>query len=217
MCPLSRLIEFDIDGAGLEGALPGGFGACFPELRELDLSYNELTGAIPAEITGAKSLQEFKVDYNRLSGELPAGLGGLPKIQWLRFSENRFTGQIPADLAASADSLLQLQLHNNALEGDLYALKGHSFVSFTGAPCVLPWLPALCALRSVAPLTNLPFSRRKPQPTGTPASAGWSRSARATRTASPSGGRGSGCPARRRLRTASTRERVSARAPCAGA
>ncbi len=82
LCPLSRLREFDIDGAGLEGPLPGGFGACFPELRELDLSYNELTGEIPAEITDAKSLQEFKVDYNRLTGELPAGLGGMPKIQW---------------------------------------------------------------------------------------------------------------------------------------
>ncbi len=68
--------------AALEGPLPGGFAACFPALRELDLSYNELTGEIPAEITEAKSLQEFKVDYNRLSGSLPAGLGGLPKIQW---------------------------------------------------------------------------------------------------------------------------------------
>jgi hypothetical protein len=82
LCPLSRLREFDIDGGGLEGPLPGGFGACFPELREIDLSYNELTGEIPAEITGAKSLQEFKVDYNRLTGKLPAGLGGMPKIQW---------------------------------------------------------------------------------------------------------------------------------------
>jgi hypothetical protein len=52
-------------------------------------------------------------------------------LRRLRFSENKLSGKLPADLADSARTLLQLQLHNNAFEGDLYALKGHSFVSFT--------------------------------------------------------------------------------------
>lgn len=44
LCPLSGLVEFDVDGGLLAGPIPTGFARCFPELRELDLSYNRLTG-----------------------------------------------------------------------------------------------------------------------------------------------------------------------------
>lgn len=36
--------EFDVDGGRLTGPIPTGFAQCFPELIELDLSYNSLTG-----------------------------------------------------------------------------------------------------------------------------------------------------------------------------
>ncbi len=36
--------EFDLDGGNLVGTIPAGYVDCFPSLRELDLSYNKLTG-----------------------------------------------------------------------------------------------------------------------------------------------------------------------------
>lgn len=41
-CPSSQ--EFDVDGGQLSGPIPADFARCFPELTELDLSYNFLTG-----------------------------------------------------------------------------------------------------------------------------------------------------------------------------
>jgi hypothetical protein len=45
LCPLTGLVEFDVDGGDLTGTIPSGFAACYPQLVEIDLSYNRLTGA----------------------------------------------------------------------------------------------------------------------------------------------------------------------------
>lgn len=42
MCNFKFLKEFDLDGGDLTGTIPRFLTTCFPELNELDLSYNEV-------------------------------------------------------------------------------------------------------------------------------------------------------------------------------
>ena len=41
MCGFRWLKEFDLDGGSMTGTIPQWLATCFPELNELDLSYNQ--------------------------------------------------------------------------------------------------------------------------------------------------------------------------------
>jgi len=61
----------------------------------LDLSYNRLTGEIPASAARLTELTSFKAAGNRLSGTVPAALESLPRLKYLRLEKNAFTGVVP--------------------------------------------------------------------------------------------------------------------------
>ncbi len=42
LCAFDKLTEYDVDGGKLEGPIPTWFAQCFPRLREIDLSYNQV-------------------------------------------------------------------------------------------------------------------------------------------------------------------------------
>lgn len=65
-------------------------------LQQLDLSNNDLTGALPAEIRHLQNLQVLNISYNKMTG-LPAELGQLSKLRILNASNNQLTG-IPHEL-----------------------------------------------------------------------------------------------------------------------
>lgn len=130
LCPLSNLRELDLDGGRLEGNIPTNFAECFPELLELDLSYNQFSGAIPPEIANIPKLKQFKVEVNSMEGEVPEEIGNIPNLEWLRLATNKLSGRIPANLARTSDKLYQLTMDENNFEGDLYMLKDHDFVNF---------------------------------------------------------------------------------------
>ncbi|KAL4436980.1 hypothetical protein ABPG75_004119 [Micractinium tetrahymenae] len=129
LCPLKSLREFDVDGGKLTGPIPAGFAQCFPELIELDLSYNSLTGTLPREIADNKNLEQFKVEHNQLVGSIPPEYGAMPALSWLRLADNGFVGTIPASFSSSAPRLYQLQLDGNDFSGSLYPLTKHSLVN----------------------------------------------------------------------------------------
>ncbi|PSC71898.1 carbohydrate-binding module family 1 [Micractinium conductrix] len=128
LCPLKSLREFDVDDCSLTGTIPTGFYTCFPDLIEIDLSYNKLTGTLPKEIALNEQLEEFKVEHNALTGTIPSEYGGMNSLNWLRFSDNGFSGRLPESFAGTAPHLYQLMLDDNGggaaggFEGDLYTL-----------------------------------------------------------------------------------------------
>jgi Leucine-rich repeat (LRR) protein len=80
------------------------------DLDELDLSYNKLTGAIPAEIRHLSNLKVLKLDHNQMTG-VPAEVGQLSKLENLDLSYNKLTG-LPQELA-NLKNLKTLNLKGN--------------------------------------------------------------------------------------------------------
>ena len=84
---LGKLESLDLNGTRLRGAIP-------PELFDLpiyylDLSHNDLKGALPDNIANAKALSHLDISDNDLNG-LP-DLSNLPELREIRVIYNRLT------------------------------------------------------------------------------------------------------------------------------
>jgi len=138
MCPFSHLRQFDMDGGWMTGQIPSEFAQCYPDLLELDLSFNNLTGVIPPEIGNLTKLHEFKIESQArddttmeqgVGGPIPESIGGMTSLRWMRLHDNRLSGKIPESMSNTARFLQQMTMDENELEGNLYALKDHQFAN----------------------------------------------------------------------------------------
>lgn len=86
--------ELDLSGEGLT-KIPG---SVFDRtgLEKLDVSDNQLTGAIQAEIRHLQNLKVLNASNNQMTG-LPAEIGQLSKLEVLDLSNNQLTG-LPYEL-----------------------------------------------------------------------------------------------------------------------
>ncbi len=73
------------------------------DATSLNLSHNNLTGALPAEIKNLSNLQTLDVSYNSMTG-IPAEIGQMHDLKTLNYSYNQITG-LPMELG----NLTQLQ------------------------------------------------------------------------------------------------------------
>ena len=103
--------SLDLSGQNLEKVSGDVFKKT--DLESLDLSNNNLTGAIPAEIRFLKNLRVLDLSNNNMTG-LPAELGQLDKLEMLDVSNNMLTG-LPLELG----NLAQLKTLN--LSGNDYS------------------------------------------------------------------------------------------------
>ena len=88
------------------------------KVTHLDLSQNNLTGMIPAELGNLTNLKSLVLVGNQLSGEIPTELGNLTNLENLNLSFNQLSGALPASLG-NLSSLKQLWIVNNQLSGAL--------------------------------------------------------------------------------------------------
>lgn len=90
-------------------------------LAKLDLSQNQLTGAIQAEIRFLSKLRELDLSDNQMTG-LPAEVGQLSQLEVLDLANNQLTG-LPYELA-NLKKLRVLDLRgNNYAKQDLAIIK----------------------------------------------------------------------------------------------
>lgn len=64
-------------------------------LKRLDFSVNELTGALPSELAHLASLQSLDPAVNRLSGPIPPEVGSLSRLARLELWQDDRTGGGP--------------------------------------------------------------------------------------------------------------------------
>ena len=65
----------------------------------IDLTGNQLTGKIPAELGNLSNLQKLILRSDQLTGDIPSTLGNLSNLWTLQLNNNQLTGDIPSTLA----------------------------------------------------------------------------------------------------------------------
>ena len=93
-------------------------------VTRLDLSENQLSGTIPAEIGNLTSLTTLSISFNQLSGTIPVEIGNLTSLEHLLLGSNQLSGTIPAELG-NLTRLISLGLENNQLSGTIPAEIGN--------------------------------------------------------------------------------------------
>ena len=91
----------------------GGF-----RLRTLDLSWNDWSGPIPAELGSLTSLTHLNLDLVGLTGPVPTWIRDLTNLTFLNLGGNRLSGPIPAWIGDLAN-LTQLWLGGNGVSGPI--------------------------------------------------------------------------------------------------
>ena len=120
-----RVTELNLSSNQLGGALPAELGD-LTNLESLRLWDNQLTGRIPAKLGDLTNLKELDLGGNgssRLTGRIPAELGDLTNLESLDLINNELTGRIPAELGDLAN-LRELNLAANRLTGPIPAELG---------------------------------------------------------------------------------------------
>ena len=118
-----RVTHLDLSDNQLTGGIPAELGS-LTNLTHLDLPYNQLTGGLPAELGSLSKLTRLGLPYNQLTGGIPAELGSLNSLEDLSLDSNQLTGEIPAELG-NLSNLTELYLNSNQLTGEIPAELGN--------------------------------------------------------------------------------------------
>ncbi|XP_027357227.1 receptor-like protein EIX2 [Abrus precatorius] len=85
-------------------------------LKIIDLSCNNFSGEIPADIEDLFELISLNLSRNNLRGQIPSNIGKLASLEFLDLSRNQIVGSIPWSLT-QIDRLSMLDLSHNHLSG----------------------------------------------------------------------------------------------------
>ncbi|XP_055814348.1 receptor-like protein EIX2 [Solanum dulcamara] len=88
------------------------------QVNLIDLSFNNLHGEIPDEITGLSALGTLNLSWNQLSGGIPEDIGSMQQLETLDLSSNHLSGSIPLSMT-SITTLSYLNLSYNNLGGPI--------------------------------------------------------------------------------------------------
>ncbi|KGN45191.1 tyrosine-sulfated glycopeptide receptor 1 [Cucumis sativus] len=120
----NRVTQLLLPSRGLRGEFPSTL-TNLTFLSHLDLSHNRFYGSLPSDFFKSLShLKELNLSYNLLTGQLPplpspSSSSGL-LIETLDLSSNRFYGEIPASFiqqVAISGSLTSFNVRNNSFTG----------------------------------------------------------------------------------------------------
>ncbi|KAG8090400.1 hypothetical protein GUJ93_ZPchr0011g27190 [Zizania palustris] len=122
---LTSLTVLSLGGNRIDagGPIPAAALSNLTMLSFLDLAMCNLTGAIPASLGRLSQLSVLRLSMNQLTGSIPAALGNLSALQFLLLDTNRLDGSVPAGVLGNMNSLTQLFITENFLQGDLSFLS----------------------------------------------------------------------------------------------
>ncbi|CAL4955658.1 unnamed protein product [Urochloa decumbens] len=106
--------KLNISNTRISDVLPHWFWVVISNASILDLSKNQLSGALP-ETLELTLMREMDLSGNSLTGQLPVNLTA-PCLRKFRLYNNHFTGTIPAYICYNG--FVEINLSNNQLDGD---------------------------------------------------------------------------------------------------
>ncbi len=112
-----RVIKLDLSRNQLSGGIPAELGQ-LTRLRQMSLSGNRLSGTIPPALGQLTRLKTLRLSGNQLSGTIPPALGRLTRLKRLFLDGNQLSGTIPPALGQLA-RLKYLNLSDNRLSGSV--------------------------------------------------------------------------------------------------
>ncbi len=112
-----RVTALELSANNLIGAIPPEV-AGLSQLEVLNLERNELAGPIIPELGLLTKLRTLNLGVNDHTGRIPPELGDLANLEDLRVRRNDVSGPVPPELG-NLRSLMRLGLDWNALEGPL--------------------------------------------------------------------------------------------------
>lgn len=115
-------------------------------LRIIDLSSNNFSGEIPAEVTKLEALQSLNLSHNFFVGRIPEKIGAMRSLESIDFSTNQLSGEIPQSIS-ELTFLSHLNLSNNNLMGKIplsTQIQGFDASCFAGNELCGSPLPKNC-------------------------------------------------------------------------
>ena len=85
----------------------------FYRLESVDLSGNQLSGAIPSGLGNIDTLIHLNLNDNQLSGTIPSELGNLDNLKILTLHENQLSGEIPSEVWNLLEREVEIEIHGN--------------------------------------------------------------------------------------------------------
>ncbi|PUZ50573.1 hypothetical protein GQ55_6G067900 [Panicum hallii var. hallii] len=115
---LGSLLQLDLSGNMLSGALPVDVGDSMKQTYHMDLSANRMVGSLPDSIGRLQMIAYLNLSVNSFQGSVPDSLRNLAILQILDLSHNSISGAIPKYLA-NFTMLASLNLAFNKLQGQI--------------------------------------------------------------------------------------------------
>ncbi|EEF30060.1 serine-threonine protein kinase, plant-type, putative [Ricinus communis] len=116
---LTSLKTLSLTQCGLTGTIPSTQGLCeLKHLKDLDISFNSLSGNLPWCLANLTSLQRLDISSNSFNGSISSSpLSSLTSINHLSLSYNNFHGRIPTQIGAYFPSLTELKMSRSGFHG----------------------------------------------------------------------------------------------------
>lgn len=112
-----RVFRIDLSGNNLTGELPAEMGDLI-KVDYVDLSGNAINGNIPNTIGNMSELAYLDLSNNSINGIIPGEIGKLDLLSHLDFSENQISG-LPQESSGMPHYLKYLNLSSNNLSGEI--------------------------------------------------------------------------------------------------